>query len=304
MRNCRRKGTVGRSAGIAGLCVLALCPAGAFAATANTRIKRVFYEAGPAEVNQVTISLSGENYLVSDPGVTVTAQPACVAAGVTVTCPAAGITGMTVSAGDGADSITNATSTPSTQSGGDGHDSLQGGSGNDTLRGNKGVDTHAGGAGDDYIDVRGDRGDVVSCGSGNDTVMGDIADSIAADCETVDRGSVPVPGAPGATPGPLPRPKPYSGLGRHARWIPAPARGTSWAAGRTIACPAPRSGTTCSVCRETTFSRDCAAMTASSVASDRTVSRARRATTGCSGTTRGAASEAGTGSTETPATTG
>lgn len=37
--------------GIAALCVLALSPAAAVAATANTRIKRVFYTAGPGEVN-------------------------------------------------------------------------------------------------------------------------------------------------------------------------------------------------------------------------------------------------------------
>ena len=106
-------------------------------------------------------------------------------------CPVAGIIGFTVSAGDGADNLTNLTSIPSTLSGGDGNDSLAGGSGNDILRGNKGVDTHAGGAGDDFIDARGDRGDIVTCGDGNDTVLGDPADSIAADCETVDRGVVP-----------------------------------------------------------------------------------------------------------------
>jgi Ca2+-binding RTX toxin-like protein len=204
MRHRRRNGSTGRSAGIAALCMLALFPAGAFAATAHTRIKRIFYGAGPAEVNKLTISLSGGNYRLSDPGATITAQPACASVGATVTCPAADIIGLTVSAGDGDDSVTNTTSTPSTLSGGDGNDSLAGGSGNDTLRGNKGVDTHAGGAGDDFIDVRGDRGDVVTCGDGNDTVMGDAADSIATDCETVDRAGAPSPPPPGPTTGPSP----------------------------------------------------------------------------------------------------
>jgi len=180
--------------GIAALCLLVTLPAGAFASTASTRIKRVYYTAGPGEANNLTISLSGPNYTLVDPGAAVTAQPACsVFAGAAI-CPVAGILGFTVSAGDGADSVTNTTSMPSTLSGGDGNDSLQGGSGNDILRGNKGVDTHAGGAGDDQIDARGDRGDIVTCGDGNDTVLGDAADSIAADCETVDRGVLPPPG--------------------------------------------------------------------------------------------------------------
>ena len=204
MRHRRRSGIAGRSAGVAGLCVLALFPAAAFAATANTRIKRVFYDGGPAEVNRLTISLSGGNYKLSDPGATITAQPACTRVGATVICPAADIIGVTVDVRDGTDSVRNATSTPSILSGGDGNDSLEGGSGNDILRGNKGVDTHAGGAGDDFIDVRGDRGDVVTCGDGNDTVMGDVADSIALDCETVDRGGAPPPTLPGATAGPSP----------------------------------------------------------------------------------------------------
>jgi Ca2+-binding RTX toxin-like protein len=202
MRGQRRDVAMVQCLGIAALCVLALSPAAALAATANTRIKRVFYTAGPGEVNNLTISLAGAaDYLLADPGATITAAPACVGVGSSVTCSATAIIGITVSAGDGADSVTNTTATRSTLSGGNGNDSLAGGSGNDILRGNQGVDTHAGGAGDDLIDARGDRGDVVSCGDGNDTVMGDPADSIALDCETVDRGIVPPPPpAPGPAP--------------------------------------------------------------------------------------------------------
>jgi Ca2+-binding RTX toxin-like protein len=193
-----------RSVGIAAVCLLAVVPADAFAATASTRIKRVFYAAGPAEVNNLTVSLAGADYTLSDPGATITATPACTASGATATCQAAGIIGITASAGDGADSITNTTSTRSTLSGGDGNDSLQGGSGNDILRGNQGVDTHAGGPGDDLIDVRGDRGDIVTCGDGNDTVKADITDSVAADCEIIDRGVVPPAPLPDPSAGPSP----------------------------------------------------------------------------------------------------
>jgi Ca2+-binding RTX toxin-like protein len=208
MRGQRRDVAMVQCLGIAALCGLALSPAAALAATANTRIKRVFYTAAPGEVNNLTISLAGADYSLADPGAIITAAPACVGMGSSVTCSATAIIGITVSAGDGADSVTNTTATRSTLSGGNGNDSLAGGSGNDILRGNQGVDTHAGGAGDDLIDARGDRGDVVSCGDGNDTVLGDAADSIALDCETVDRGILPPPPPAPAPAPPAPAPAP------------------------------------------------------------------------------------------------
>jgi Ca2+-binding RTX toxin-like protein len=204
MRGQRRDIARAQCLGIAAVCLLALAPTAAVAATANTRIKRVFYTAGTGEANSLTISLTGTDYVLADTGATITAAPACIGTGSSVTCPAAAIIGITVSAGDGADSVTNTTATRSTLSGGDGNDSLEGGSGSDILRGNKGVDMHAGGAGDDFIDARGDRGDVVSCGDGNDTVMGDAADSIALDCETVDRGILPPPPPAQGPPPPSP----------------------------------------------------------------------------------------------------
>jgi Ca2+-binding RTX toxin-like protein len=190
-------------AGAALLCALALFATGAFASTANARIKRVWYTAGPGETNGLTISLSGPNYVLSDPTATVTGEPDCTASAHTATCPVEGIIGITVNVGDGNDTVRNTTSTPSTLSGGDGRDLLEGGPGNDTLRGNREVDTHNGGGGDDFIDSRGDQGDIVNCGSGNDTVRADPADRIAADCEIVDRGPVP-PSPPPPASGPSP----------------------------------------------------------------------------------------------------
>jgi Ca2+-binding RTX toxin-like protein len=182
--------------------LLALVPAGALASTANTRIQRVWYTAAPGEVNNLTISLPGADYSLSDPGAAITAMPACTALGSTATCPGAGIRGITVNVADGADSIVNTTATSSTLSGGDGNDSLEGGTGDDILRGNNGVDTHTGGLGNDFIDSRGDRGDIVSCGEGMDTARADVADSVAPDCETIDRGILPPPPPvdPGAPP--------------------------------------------------------------------------------------------------------
>ena len=181
------------SVGTAALCVLAVLPATALGATASVSIKRVFYAAAPGEVNNLTVSLSGADYLLADSGATVDAGPGCSASGNTATCPGTGIIGLTATGGDGSDSLTNGTATPSTLSGGDGNDSLEGGSGSDTLRGNQGIDTLSAGAGDDFVDVRGDRGDIVNCGTGDDTVRADGADLVASDCETVDRGADPPP---------------------------------------------------------------------------------------------------------------
>lgn len=184
------------SAGILALCALALFPAGAYASTANVRIERVFYTAANGELNDLRISANSSTYTLYDPGAQVNAGPGCNTSGNTGMCPADGIRGITVSLGDGDDSVINGTSTPSTLSGGDGDDSLVGGSGPDILRGNKGIDTQSGGAGDDLIDSRGDKGDVIQCGEGNDTVMADAADTVASDCEIIDRGGVPPPPPP------------------------------------------------------------------------------------------------------------
>jgi Ca2+-binding RTX toxin-like protein len=201
MRNRTRKVAVALSLAFSGTAAFALLPAVAAGATAHIEIKRVYYTAGTAEENDISISLVGSDYVLSDPGALITAGPGCTASGSQAVCPAAGIIGITVNTADGADSARNNTSTPSTLSGGDGNDSLQGGNGNDTLRGNRGLDAHSGGAGDDLIDTRGDKGDVVTCGVGNDFVNADNGDSVAADCETIDRGEESPP-----PPGPTPRP--------------------------------------------------------------------------------------------------
>ena len=186
------------------MCVLVVLPAPVLGATASISIKRVFYAAVPGEVNNLTASLAGTDYVLTDSGATVEAGAGCTASPNTATCPGTGIIGMTLTGGDGSDSLKNSTSTPSTLSGGDGNDSLEGGAGNDTLRGNQGIDSLSAGAGDDFLDVRGDRGDVVTCGAGNDTVRADSSDLVASDCETIDRGGAPSPPPAGPTSEPSP----------------------------------------------------------------------------------------------------
>ena len=73
--------------------------------------------------------------------------------------------------------------------GGAGNDTISGAGGNDTLDGGPGQDTLDGGDGNDGIASRDSFLDQVACGNGTDTVSADVGDSVAADCEQVDRGA-------------------------------------------------------------------------------------------------------------------
>jgi len=91
--------------------------------------------------------------------------------------------------------------------GGAGADSLDGGFGDDTLVGGPGPDTIAGDhpsgecgiywcklpSGNDTIDARDGERDSVTCGVGYDTVQADPQDTVAPDCEKVERGPGPGP---------------------------------------------------------------------------------------------------------------
>ena len=77
-----------------------------------------------------------------------------------------------------------------TVGGGDDSDALSGGGGDDALTGGGAVDTFTAGAGRDQIASRDGNAESIVCGEDTDSVTADPADSTAADCETVDRGSV------------------------------------------------------------------------------------------------------------------
>ncbi len=107
-------------------------------------------------------------------------------------------------AGDGADRV----------DGGAGADKLDGGFGDDTIVGGPGRDAIsadlAGGDcgplwckhphGNDTVDARDGEADSISCGAGTDRVRADAVDTVAPDCEQVDRAA---PGPVGPTPGPV-----------------------------------------------------------------------------------------------------
>jgi hypothetical protein len=109
--------------------------------------------------------------------------------------------------GNGDDQLFSSKSYSGTANGGPGDDVIvtlanqtiagvftsNGGTGADVIKGGKFVD-HANGEGNsDIIDVTGDPAnvDVVTCGAGHDTVYADANDSVAADCEDLEAGSLP-----------------------------------------------------------------------------------------------------------------
>lgn len=85
--------------------------------------------------------------------------------------------------------------------GGDGGDTLRGLGGDDALTGGPGADSIDGGTGadgidagpgDDKIEARDGSRDKIACGPGSDAVRADFFDTVASDCERVDRGPGPV----------------------------------------------------------------------------------------------------------------
>src|SRR5207248_9119386 len=96
-----------------------------------------------------------------------------------------------VTTGSGNDAITGS-AFANTLSGGPGNDTIAGAGGDDTLDGGLGQDSLDGGDGNDRLASRDTALDAVVCGAGTDSVTADRLDTIAADCEQVDRGVVPI----------------------------------------------------------------------------------------------------------------
>jgi Ca2+-binding RTX toxin-like protein len=88
-----------------------------------------------------------------------------------------------------------------------GADTIRGAAGDDQLDGLGGADTLEGGDGADVIQARDGAPDEIKCGEGNDSAVVDTEDTVAADCETVDRPPAPAPSpTPAATATPSPAP--------------------------------------------------------------------------------------------------
>jgi Ca2+-binding RTX toxin-like protein len=145
------------------------------------------YVAAADETNNVTVSLSGGAFTVTDtgPGIVVTAAAGCASVTPsTATCAEANVEDIQFNLQNRDDTATVTAARPAIFDGGDGNDTLtggplanvmSGGNGNDTLiggplednmGGNAGNDTLAGNDGDDYLDD----------GEGNDTIDGGTGD--------------------------------------------------------------------------------------------------------------------------------
>jgi Ca2+-binding RTX toxin-like protein len=164
-----------------------------------------------AEVNTMTVTLSGGVYTIAD--------DANMGAGAncndntpdpkTVTCPAAAVVTLMANLGPGNDKFTSLVATPTKVLGGTGLDELNGGTGPDELIGGPENDTLNGGAGNDLIVAEsvprdtttgqnkldgGSGDDVIEGGAGVDTIDG------GADADMIEGGNGPdtVDGGDGA----------------------------------------------------------------------------------------------------------
>ena len=167
------------------------------------------------EVNTVTLTRSGANYLTTDTTTPPTAGLGCTLVSPnTVSCPAADVTNIDFSFGDLNDtgtftpSVVGLDNFDATMQGGDGNDVLNAGSGldfgqyfagdgNDTLNGSTNDDRLGGGDGNDTM-LGGDGGDLLEADDGND-VMSAGPDDDRLDCGSNPggNGSDAISGGPG-----------------------------------------------------------------------------------------------------------
>ncbi len=160
-------------------CTVALAlPGSALASTLSRSGNTLIYTAAPGEANDVSISLTADEYDVQNFGFdTLTVDPSL---GCQSICTNPGLTDVSVSLGDGNDKYTGSTTVPETIDGGEGddqifasHATMHGGAGNDSLKSGVGPNFLDGGPGDDLLDPF--PGDTVDCGGGGNDRFVDVA---------------------------------------------------------------------------------------------------------------------------------
>lgn len=162
--------------------VTATAPSAAHAGTVVIVGERLVFMASSGESNQVTVTRSGSNIVVTDlgpPSLTGPVPPCTMPGQQVMSCPAGGITALEMSGGNLDDQLTNETALPAQAYGEDGHDLLQGGNADERLEGGPGPDDVDGGGGNDrlYGATLQDPGagtdtDQLAGGSGDDRLFG------------------------------------------------------------------------------------------------------------------------------------
>lgn len=199
---------IGRAA-LAAVAAALFAPAGASASTLSVDAARVAqYDAAPGEVTHLVVSFDYMHgvYLFNDTGATaisVTGGTCHVASAQLAYCPLGSLSSVAAHAGAGGSYAQSQLSlTPVTLTGGSGTSTLVGGNSATTFVAGSGQTTITGGNGSDTVDSRNGASDQVTCGGGTDRVAADPQDSVAADCEQVDRGTAPSGGSGSGDPGP------------------------------------------------------------------------------------------------------
>ncbi len=171
---------------VAALVVVLLAAPTAMAGTARVDGTTLFFQAvAPAEVNNVTVTQSGDSYRLSDETASISPGNGCSADGGAVVCTADPPIGLIyVNVGDGDDAVVVNAFTPA---------EIYGRAGDDTLTGGNGADVVDGFTGNDTINVQdGVRDKRVRCGEGSDSVTSDRADVVPPEeCEINDDGFFP-----------------------------------------------------------------------------------------------------------------
>ena len=203
---------------LSALGVAALLPASAAGSSAFVSGgDELRYLAVAGETNTLTVTRSGANYILTDPGATITPLGGCAAVNAnTVSCAAALVTDFDVRLNDLNDSATLGASVTGNGLrgnlgddiligsaapneieggggddqiiGGGGGDSLSGDDGNDTIDGGGGVDSLFGGGGSDSLRSRDSSSDQIDCGSSPDLLLADGKDDPEASCEKTSTG--------------------------------------------------------------------------------------------------------------------
>src|SRR5215217_381032 len=151
-------------------------PSQAAAATASLNTTTLNVNSG-AEASDLTVTISGSNFVIADASLDVAAGSGCTQTTDTpkrVTCPTAGVTTLGSTLGDGADRLdTSAIALPINVNSGLGDDRVTTGAGNDSINGDAGGDALDGGLGNDNL-IGGADGDTIVYASHNTPVTASL----------------------------------------------------------------------------------------------------------------------------------